>query len=139
MTTKIYSRLDPTKLLHMIVREIPEGRTNLVPDEQFLQCAALRLPKGTTFRPHRHNWILENESYYRIAQESWFVHKGIVTAAFYDTDGTLLQYETVRPGEATFTFEGGHTYEIGTDDTFVMEYKTGPYINQQHDKTFING
>ena len=135
MTTKIYSRLDPTKLLHMIVREIPEGRTNLCPDEQFLQCAALRLPKGTTFRPHRHNWNVCRED--RIAQESWFVHRGKVSVTFYDIDDTIINKFEVWEGETTFTFEAAHTYEILADDTVVMEYKTGRYLGVEHDKTFL--
>jgi len=43
----------------------------------------------------------------------------------------------LRPGDASFTLYGGHTYEILEDDTIVYEYKTGPYEGQKLDKTFI--
>lgn len=135
MTTKIYSKLDPSKLLHMIVRDIPEGRVNLCPDNQFLQCASLVLPKGTTFKAHRHNWNEVHEI--RVTQESWCVLYGAVKVFFYDMDGTLLYNGTIEAGEASFTFDGFHTYEI-LEDCKVMEYKTGPYISQEHDKTFLN-
>ena len=44
---------------------------------------------------------------------------------------------TGGPAEATFTFEGGHNYEIQENDTRILEYKTGPYLGQEHDKVFI--
>lgn len=135
MTTKIYSKINPEKLLHMIVRDPPEGRINLCPSNQFLQCASLRLPKGTTFRAHKHNWRWFDDDY--IPQESWVVIKGKVWVWWYDTDGTLLYDDLIEQGEASFTFQGYHNYEIIADDTLVFEYKTGPYINQETDKTFL--
>lgn len=136
MTTKIYSRLEPTKLLHMIVREVPEGRTDLVEPDQFIQCAALRLPQYTSFKPHKHNWQPNNPGAH-IAQESWVVIKGTVRVIYYDTDGTMLRDTFISEGEASITLEGGHNYEILTAGSKVFEFKTGPYINQEHDKTFI--
>jgi hypothetical protein len=135
--TKIFSKLDPSKLLHMIVRkgDIKEGRTNLCPDEQFLQCAALRLPQGTTFKAHRHNWNEHNEQ--RVTQESWCVIRGVVKVWFYDLDDTLLYIGLIEAGEISMTYEGGHNYEILSDDSMIYEFKTGKYISQEHDKTFL--
>ena len=45
----------------------------------------------------------------------------------------------LKPGDASFTLEGAHTYTILEDDTLVYEYKTGPYEGQAMDKTFIDG
>jgi hypothetical protein len=135
MTTKIYSRLDPSKLLHMIVSDVPEGRTDLVEPDQFIQCAALRLPKGTTFKPHKHNWNFVAEE--KIAQESWFIVSGKVAVTFYDIDDTIMRRDYLKAGDTTFTLEGGHTYLILSDGSYVMEYKTGKYIDQKTDKTFI--
>ena len=55
---KIYSKIDETKLLHIIVRkdEITIGRENIVTEENFIQCSRLNLTKGTTFKPHKHIW-----------------------------------------------------------------------------------
>ena len=52
---KIYSNVEPNKLLHVINRvcEI-EGRQDVIPAENFIQCATLRMPMGKTFRPHKH-------------------------------------------------------------------------------------
>jgi len=136
--TKIYSHIHPEKLLHIIVRkqDIAEGRTDICPPEQFLQCATLRLPKGKTFKAHQHIWHRVNDD--RLAQESWIVLKGMVKLMLYDIDGTLIHTDYIEAGEASFTFEGGHNYEIMSEDSLVFEYKTGPYYGQEHDKIYLN-
>lgn len=135
---KIYSKVQPDKLLHIINRlsEI-EGRTEVVPEENFIQCATLKMEKGKTFPPHKH--ITKERTYAeQIAQESWVVIKGSVKCIFYDIDDTIIATPILYVGDASFTLYGGHTYEILEDDTIVYEYKTGPYEGQKLDKTFIN-
>jgi hypothetical protein len=136
--TKIYSKKDPNNLLHMIVHKsmMAEGRTDLCEPQEFIQCAALRPEKGTTYRPHQHKWNQVGPQL-KIAQESWVVVAGLVKVYFYDIDGTLLHTDLLAAGDASFTFEGGHNYEILADNTFVYEYKTGPYLGQEFDKEFI--
>ena len=53
----IYSKKDSNKLLHLINRfdEITE-RTNVAPEDQFIQLATLRMNEGKTFKPHQHIW-----------------------------------------------------------------------------------
>ena len=134
----IYSLKEPNKLLHIINRlaEI-EGRNDVVPEENFIQCATLRMPKNKTFPPHKH--ITKDRHYpNQIAQESWVVIKGRVRCKFYDIDDTLIASPILGEGDASFTLYGGHTYEILEEDTIVYEYKTGPYEGQKLDKTFIN-
>lgn len=134
--TKIYSKEDPNNLLHMIVHKsmIQQGRTDLCDKDEFLQCGALRYEKGQTFRAHQHIWkTMDNLE--RITQESWVVITGLVKVYYYDTTGEFIHQDLLGPGDASFTFEGGHNYEILAEDTFVYEYKTGPYLG--HDKEFI--
>ena len=134
---KIYSKIEPNKLLHIINRlaEI-EGREDVVPEENFIQCATLRMPKNKTFPPHKH--ITKDRHYpSQIAQESWVVIKGRVRCKLYDIDDTLIAEPILGSGDASFTLYGGHTYEILEEDTIVYEYKTGPYEGQKLDKTFI--
>lgn len=134
---KIYSKVENGKLLHIINR-LPEieGRTEVVPENNFIQCATLRMNNGKTFPPHKH---ITKERHYneQIAQESWVVIRGRVRCKFYDIDNTLIATPVLGPGDASFTLYGGHTYEILEDDTIVYEYKTGPYEGQALDKTFI--
>ena len=126
------------KVFHMVYSssEFTETRTELVPSENFIQCAHLKLSKGKTFRPHKHIWK-DSPCEKVIAQESWVVIKGKVKALFYDLDGTFLESHVLGPGDSSFTLEGGHTYEILMDDTVVYEYKTGPYQGQSLDKEFL--
>lgn len=134
---KIYSKIDPSKLLHIINRldEI-EGRTEVVPEDNFIQCATLKMPNGKTFNPHKH--ITKDRHYTeQIAQESWIVIKGSVRCIFYDIDDQIIATPILYSGDASFTLYGGHTYEILEDDTIVYEYKTGPYEGQSLDKVFI--
>lgn len=136
MTTKIYSNIDKTKILHMFNRfEDILGRTNVCPDNQFLQLATLRMNEGDTFRPHKH--IYKKAPEITIAQESWIVIRGSVKVFFYDIDDSIIETCILKSGDCSITFEGGHNYLILEDDTVVYEFKTGPYTGLQNDKRFI--
>lgn len=137
MTEKIYSLIEEGKLLHIINRlgDI-SGRKEMVPSDNFIQCATLKMEKGKTFPPHKHI-TKERHHTHQIAQESWVVIKGSVKCIFYDIDDTIIATPILYAGDASFTLYGGHTYEILEDDTIVYEYKTGPYEGQEFDKTFI--
>ena len=133
---KIYSKIDG-RLLHVINRlEDITGRNDIIPEDNFIQCATLKMEKGKTFDPHKH--ITKDRHYpEQIAQESWVVIQGSVKCIFYDIDDTIIAEPILMSGDASFTLYGGHTYEILEDNTLVYEYKTGPYEGQKLDKTFI--
>lgn len=134
---KIYSKVDG-RLLHIINRLTDiEGRSEVVPEDNFIQCATLKMENGKTFKPHKH---ITKERHYneQIAQESWVVIKGSVKCILYDINDEIISTPILYPGDASFTLYGGHTYEILEDDTIVYEYKTGPYEGQKLDKVFIN-
>ena len=134
---KIYSKIHPNKLLHIIVRkkEITSGRQDIVPEDNFIQCSILNMETGKTFKPHKHIWKERTRNV--IAQESWIVVQGSVRCTFYDVDNQIIAEPILYPGDASFTLEGGHTYTILEDNTLVYEYKTGPYEGQSLDKTFL--
>ena len=49
MIEKIYSKIDG-KLLHIVNRfDYIKTRTDIVPEENFIQCATLKMEKGKTF------------------------------------------------------------------------------------------
>lgn len=133
-----FSKIDPSKLLHVVVRkeDLTPGRVEVVPEDNFIQCALLNMEKGKTFKPHRH--IFKERTRNVIAQESWIVIQGSVKCTFYDLDNSVLVEPVLNPGDASFTLEGGHTYNILEDNTLVYEYKTGPYEGQALDKIFLN-
>tara|TARA_R100000951_G_C2647642_1_gene183121 strand:+ start:2813 stop:3217 length:405 start_codon:yes stop_codon:yes gene_type:complete len=125
------------KLLHMVCtpEDFTKERTDLVDANQFIQCSFLKMNEGKTFRPHKHIW--KKPSFEEmIAQESWVVIRGSVKVHFFDTEMQPLETHILNAGDASFTLEGGHTYEILEDYTLVYEYKTGPYEGQQRDKVF---
>lgn len=134
---KIYSKIEPNKLLHIIVRkeDIKPGREDIVDINNFIQCSMLNMEKGKTFKPHRHIWKERTRDV--IAQESWVVIQGSVKCIFYDLDNTIIAEPILLVGDCSFTLEGGHNYEIQEDNTLVYEYKTGPYEGQSLDKTFL--
>jgi hypothetical protein len=122
------------KLLHQVCKkEDFDKRQNLCSDENFLQCASLKLNIGETFKPHKHLWKkVKYEKY--IAQESWVVIQGKVKVFFYDLDNNLIAEEILEAGDVSFTFFGGHNYLALEDNTCVYEYKTGPYEGIENDK-----
>lgn len=124
-------------LLHIIVRgnsAIP-GRANIIQPDQFLQAALLNFNKGHTFKAHKHNW--KNGVEKTIAQECWIVVKGMVKVFYYGLDNKLLKETILLPGDASFTLQGGHNYEIMEDESIIYEIKSGPYVDQQTDKTML--
>ena len=137
----IYSKVEEGKILHIVKRlsEIEDdgvGRVDIVPEDNFIQCSALNLKAGKTFKPHKH--IFKDRRYEKqIAQESWVVIRGSVRCIFYDIDDTIIAEPILKAGDASFTLGGGHNYLILEDDTIVYEYKTGPYEGQQFDKVFL--
>lgn len=135
---KIYSKVDPSKLLHIVVRksEMLKGRIEIVPENNFIQCAMLNMDQGKTFRPHKHIWKERTRNV--IAQESWILISGSVRCTFFDIDDSIVAEPVLYAGDASFTLEGGHTYTILENDTLVYEYKTGPYEGQQFDKVFLD-
>ena len=134
---KIYSKVKPETLLHMIVRkaDMQPGRQDIVSENNFIQCSILNMENGKTFKPHKHIWKERTRNV--IAQESWIVIQGKVKCIFYDLDDTIIAEPILEVGDAIFTLEGGHNYVILEDNTLVYEYKTGPYEGQSLDKTFI--
>jgi cupin fold WbuC family metalloprotein len=134
---KIYSKVKPETLLHMIVRkaDMQPGRQDIVSENNFIQCSILNMENGKTFKPHKHIWKERTRNV--IAQESWIVVQGKVKCIFYDLDDTIIAEPILEVGDASFTLEGGHNYVILEDNTLVYEYKTGPYEGQSLDKTFI--
>jgi hypothetical protein len=132
---KIFSRKDPSVLLHIIHRKADIlTRTNIVPDEEYLQVAAMRFNTGQTFKAHKH---IELDRTSKIPQESWVVISGRVRCILYDLDDSVIAEPVLLPGDCSITLRGGHNYVILEDDTVVYEYKTGPYLGIELDKTFI--
>lgn len=134
---QIFSRIQPTTLIGIVFKaeDFRTGRTDIAPTNEFLQCSALQMPEGKTFRPHKHISI---EKTTNIAQECWVVIEGIVEIVWYDVDDKEMCRRFLSAGDMAMTFRGGHTYVIKEDDTLVYEFKTGPYWGVEKDKVFLD-
>ena len=141
----IYSKIKTSKLLHLVhkLEDIEKlstnnglARKNVVPDDEFLQLATLKMDKGRTFESHRH--IYKDGEKKVIAQESWIVVKGKVKVIMYDLDDSIIDEIILEAGDCSMTFAGGHNYLIQEDNTIVYEYKTGPYKGTKNDKVFLD-
>jgi 5-methylcytosine-specific restriction endonuclease McrA len=133
----VYSKVDPSKLLHIIynLNEV-EDRIDLIPEDNFLQCSVVRKNAGKKFQTHKHIYK-PIEFTEQIAQESWLVFKGKIKVWHYDIDDTLIHTKILSQGDMNITLFGGHTFEILEDDTIICEQKNGPYFGQALDKKFI--
>lgn len=134
----IYSRINPTQILHIInrVRDVQPGRVDLVEPDNFLQVAVMRHTSGKTFQAHKHIVQHRDEPQW-IAQESWVVIKGLVQVTLYDTDDTVLHTDVLEPGDMSLTLQGGHNYQFMAEDSIVYEFKAGKYYGQLKDKVCI--
>lgn len=131
----IYSNISPYLLLHIIhrVEDITELREDVVPASEFIQMAAMSLPKGKTFKPHKHKYKTVGTV---LPQESWVIVKGKVKCIFYDIDDTILCEPILNAGDCSITLKGGHNY-LMLEPSIVREFKVGPYFGQEEDKEFI--
>ena len=132
----MYSAVEPNLMLCVINRgaEIGTQRADLSPQDHYLQCAAKKLTKGTTFAPHKHNELVRTTD---ITQEAWVFLKGRVAARFWDIDDRLIYETELGEGDAAIVFRGGHSFEVLEEDTILYEFKTGPYYGVEKDKTYI--
>jgi cupin fold WbuC family metalloprotein len=135
----IFSKADKEVLLAVIVpfQDFNKPRTEVVPAEEFIQGALVRVNDGDRFRPHRHIWKQINSPHIK-TQEAWLVLRGVIKVVIFDTDNKIIHTSLLKDGDACFTIHGGHTFECIEDHTCLWEIKTGPYEGQVKDKIFIN-
>tara|TARA_R110002126_G_scaffold250011_1_gene392833 strand:- start:1111 stop:1527 length:417 start_codon:yes stop_codon:yes gene_type:complete len=135
---RIYSKIDKNILLLSLIRssDVTENRTDLSPADELLQASVKKLPKGMSFRPHKHNKLMRVTD---TTQESWVFLSGKVLAKFYDLDDSLILETVMRAGDCVVVFKAGHSFKVLEQDTIIYEFKNGPYYGIEADKTFIEG
>ena len=130
---QIYSKVDDTKLILGVMRydELSEYRTDLCPDNEYLQISGRKLKKKLKVGAHKH---IPFERKTEITQEAWVVLKGAIKGTFYDLDDSILYETVVGQGDVIVLFRGGHSLEVLDEDTIFYEFKTGPYYGVDVDK-----
>ena len=134
---KIFSK-HTGELLHIVIKSLTNDlaqRTNIISDDQFLQLAILNMSNGDTFKPHKH--IFKDGPSSVVAQESWVVLRGSVNVSYYDVDDSIIEERTLGAHDVSITLKAGHNYKATSDNTLVLEFKTGPYSGISNDKVFI--
>ena len=134
---KVFSKIKKKKLLHIIFSPTKKNqRINISPEEEFMQLCYLNLNKKNKFLPHKHFWK-PNKKKKIIVQESWLLVKGSAKVLLYDLDDKFLTSKTLKPGEISITFAGGHKLDILKNNTIIYEHKNGPYEGQQKDLKYF--
>lgn len=131
----------PEKLLHLVIRKDfihsqTQERVDIIPPNNIIQLASLHIKSKKEFQAHVHLKSTK-EVFEHGAQESWFVLKGKVEVYLYDLNDQFIGSEILDPGDISITLDGGHSYRILEPETFVYEFKTGPYVDAKSDKRFI--
>lgn len=125
-------------VLHIICRRSDfmnmQGRRAVSAPTEFLQLAMVSPPNGKSFNAHRH---LPLERQTNVTQESWVVISGRVLVTLYDMMNKMIVQLVLEAGDCLLTLYGGHAYEILADNTYVYEFKTGPYLGREKDKAWL--
>ena len=125
------------KLLHLIFSPTKKNqRINISPEGEFMQLCYLNLNKKNKFLPHKHFWKFNNKKRI-IVQESWVLIQGSAKVLFYDLDDKFLTSKTLKPGDVSITFAGGHKLDILENNTIIYEHKNGPYEGQKKDLKYF--
>ena len=134
---RIYSKINKDKLVLALMRfdEISEYRTDLCPNDEFLQISGRKLEKGLKVKAHKH---IPFERVTDITQEAWVVFDGCIKGTFYDLDDSILYETDIKKGDVVWLFRGGHSLEVLDEDTIFYEFKTGPYYGVEADKEAID-
>ena len=134
---RVYSKVNKDTLVLALMRydEISEYRTDLSPDEEYLQISGRKLEKGLKVKAHKHIPIARETD---ITQEAWVVFEGCIKGTFYDLDDSVLYETEIGKGDVIVLFRGGHSLEVLDEDTIFYEFKTGPYFGVEADKEAID-
>jgi len=135
---QIYSKVDTSLLLHVIVRPSDFNKTflEITQPESFLQSLGLRLNGGETRKAHRH-LVMNDDTGDRIQQEAWVVLNGLIRCDLYDIDGSFLSSHVIQEKSALITLYGAHGLEVLEDNTMILEFKLGKYKGNINDKVYI--
>lgn len=134
---KIYSKIKPRVLLHLINRkeDITSKRLDLSPEGEFLQVSCFSVGKEKKPNPHKH---IEQIRTTDMTQESWLIVNGSIKIILYDLDDKIIREEILKSGDCLITFRGGHDFTVLEENTKIYEYKTGPYQGKEKDYVSID-
>ena len=108
-----------------------EGLNFVSSDEDYQQVGIWGYNKGQKLAPHIH---LTAPRQILRTQEVIFVKDGRIRADIYTEQKNFLKSVELEAGDAIILLNGGHGYEILSDNTKVLEVKNGPYVGADKDR-----
>lgn len=135
---QIYSKKEPSRLLHLIFR-FNQGnidklvRNEVTPSSTFLQAMCFEIPKDMYFKAHKHN-LQERQT--AQTHEAFFIFRGAIELSIFDIDNALLEKTILREGDCSVIIDGAHSFKA-LEPTVLYEFKNGPYYGPEKDKTYI--
>lgn len=100
-------------------------------EEDFLQVGSWWYEKGKKIEPHIH---LVCPKKALKTQEFVFVVQGKMRVNIYTEKEKFLKSIELKKGDTAIFLNGGHSFEILSKDTKVIEAKNGPYLGPEKDK-----
>ena len=107
----------------------------LTADDDFLQISTWNHPKGYETNAHKHN-IYSRDA--RRTSEAIFVVNGAVKASIFNDSGIIVESVLLEKFDMLYCKSGGHSYKIISSSTTVLEFKNGPFLGNEIDKTIFN-
>ena len=118
---------------HIVPEDIKPGLISLTGDSEFLQVVAWgHYEKGKYLQDHWHNEFARSAMR---TYEAVYVVKGAIEARIFDLNRVPVETLVVKQGEMLILLESAHGYTILEEDTTVFEFKNGPFLGADKDKT----
>ena len=141
MIKKIYSKINPSVLLHVVYSHetdketITEKRIHVISEpDHFIQAVAFEMPAGEASKPHAHNAQKRQTD---TTHEALLVFKGTIELSVYDTDKSFVEKLVLNEGDCYVIINGGHCIKALTPAK-LFEFRNGPYNGPEKDKTYFN-
>ena len=129
---EIKDKKDDTLALLMRNSAWKNGLSFLTKDEDFIQAGTWWYEEGKKLDRHYHNEF-ERKAY--LTQECIVVLCGSVRVTVYDSKKDLVTEFVMEAHDVAVFLKGGHSYEILTNNTKIVEVKNGPFLGVDVDKT----
>ena len=114
------------------IEDIPRGSQFLDKPEDMLQWATMRYDAGHKMQPHVHK-IRDRQARTKTL-EFVVVLRGKLRADYYSLEKIKIDSRIMEEGDFVCLYDGGHGFEILSDDTKLIEVKLGQFTSVEDDK-----
>lgn len=118
------------------IREIPHGHSFFGTPDSRIQVIPMRFDEGHVMRARtgvKHTVTIRDTCTHKIL----FVYSGALKVDLYDKDNHRVDQRQLTSGQFVICYSAGHRLESLTDDTLILEVKSGPFLGDELDRVFI--